>query len=88
MSPFKRLKAEVKEANQEAASAAPLASNSFVEITPSGKLVAAYQDDRLLPKKEAEQLALKVSGVGERIDKTFKDYEGQSEYGTVIRYSV
>ncbi len=87
MSPFKKLKAEVKEANVEAASQS-LPSNAFVEITPKGKLVAAYRNDELLSKKEAEDLALKASGQPQRIDKTFKDYEGQVEYGTVLRFSV
>lgn len=78
------LKASVVEQNKKAAEI-PYA---IVELDCAGCLVAAYQDDKLLAKKEALKLAELVSGEGERVTKTFKDYEGRVEYGTLIKFKV
>jgi hypothetical protein len=80
-----RLKAEIIEANKEAAEL----PHSLVELDVSGRVVSAFDHEgNLLSKKDAFVLAEKVQGEGERVVKTFTDYEGQSRYDTVIKFKV
>lgn len=77
------LKAEVVKANKEALGI----PGAILELNVRGEVVAAFQDGNLLSKKHALELASQIAGKeGSRITKTFKDYEGQSEYGEVIQY--
>ena len=77
------LKAEVVKANKEALGL----PGAVLELNVRGDVVAAYQDGNLLSKADALKLASQISGKeGSRVTKTFKDYEGQSEYGDVVQY--
>ncbi len=77
------LKADVVKANKEALGI----PGAVLELNVRGHVIAAYLDGELLSKKHALELASQIDGKeGVRVTKTFKDYEGQSEYGDVIRY--